>query len=67
MVTVAGRQVLVHPGGLGVDTDKHSSTLVAGTVGVLHGSMSYLLQDDDGQVIEAHSAASNMITTASTT
>ena len=36
----------VEAGGLGTDTDKHSSTLVAGRVGVLHGSMSYLLQDD---------------------
>jgi tryptophan synthase beta subunit len=50
----------VEAGGLGVDTDKHSSTLVAGRVGVLHGSMSYLLQDDDGQVIEAHSISAGL-------
>ena len=50
----------VEAGGLGVDTDKHSSTLVAGTVGVLHGSMSYLLQDGDGQVIEAHSISAGL-------
>jgi tryptophan synthase beta subunit len=50
----------VEAGGLGVDTDKHSSTLVAGRVGVLHGSMSYLLQDDDGQVTEAHSISAGL-------
>ena len=48
------RLVGVEAAGLGVETGKHASTLVAGRVGVLHGSMSYLLQDDDGQVIEAH-------------
>ena len=50
----------VEAGGLGTDTDKHSSTLVAGRVGVLHGSMSYLLQDEDGQVIEAHSISAGL-------
>ena len=50
----------VEAGGLGVDTDRHSSTLVAGAVGVLHGSMSYLLQDDDGQVQEAHSISAGL-------
>ena len=50
----------VEAGGLGVDTGKHASTLVAGDVGVLHGSMSYLLQDADGQVIEAHSISAGL-------
>ncbi|KAK4852541.1 hypothetical protein QYF36_024919 [Acer negundo] len=34
---------------------KHSATLTKGEVGVLHGAMSYLLQDDDGQMVEPHS------------
>ncbi len=50
----------VEAAGLGVDTDKHASTLVAGQVGVLHGSMSYLLQDDDGQVRETHSISAGL-------
>ena len=50
----------VEAGGLGVDTDQHASTLVAGDVGVLHGSMSYLLQDANGQVIEAHSISAGL-------
>ena len=47
-------------GGHGIDTDKHSSTLVSGAVGVLHGSMSYLLQDADGQVQETHSISAGL-------
>ena len=50
----------VEAGGLGVETGEHSSTLVAGRVGVLHGSMSYLLQDEDGQVHEAHSISAGL-------
>ena len=50
----------VEAGGLGVETGKHASTLVAGDAGVLHGSMSYLLQDDDGQVIETHSVSAGL-------
>ena len=50
----------VEAGGLGVDTDRHSSTLVAGKVGVLHGNMSYLLQDENGQVQEAHSISAGL-------
>ncbi len=42
-------------GGEGVNTKKHAATLTKGTPGVLHGSMSYLLQDDEGQVIDPHS------------
>ena len=45
----------VEAGGDGLDSDKHAATLVAGRPGVLHGSMSYLLQDGDGQVMETHS------------
>ncbi len=50
----------VEAGGLGVESGKHASTLVAGQVGVLHGSMSYLLQDANGQVIEAHSISAGL-------
>ena len=50
----------VEAGGLGLDTDRHAATLVAGAVGVLHGSMSYLLQDEDGQVRETHSVSAGL-------
>ena len=54
------RLVGVEAGGEGVGTGKHASTLVAGEVGVLHGSKSYLLQDDDGQIMEAHSVSAGL-------
>ena len=50
----------VEAGGDGVETGKHSSTITAGSVGVLHGSMSYLIQDEDGQVIETHSISAGL-------
>ncbi len=50
----------VEAGGLGVETGKHAATLVAGQVGVLHGSMSYLLQDEHGQVRETHSVSAGL-------
>ena len=50
----------VEAGGDGIDTDRHASTLTVGEVGVLHGSMSYLLQDDDGQVMETHSISAGL-------
>jgi len=50
----------VEAGGDGIDTGRHSSTITAGSVGVLHGSMSYLIQDDDGQVIETHSISAGL-------
>ncbi|CAL5009907.1 unnamed protein product [Urochloa decumbens] len=54
------RLIGVEAAGHGVDTDKHAATLTKGEVGVLHGSMSYLLQDDDGQVIEPHSISAGL-------
>ena len=45
----------VEAGGDGVKTGRHSSTITAGRVGVLHGSKSYLIQDENGQIIETHS------------
>lgn len=54
------RLIGVEAAGAGVDTDRHAATLTRGQVGVLHGAMSYLLQDDDGQVIEAHSISAGL-------
>jgi len=50
----------IEAGGLGLDTDKHGCSLKKGRPGVLHGQMSYLLQDDDGQVLEAHSISAGL-------
>ena len=50
----------VEAGGLGTDGEQHAATLVAGEVGVLHGSMSYLLQDEHGQVRETHSISAGL-------
>jgi len=50
----------VEAAGEGVDSDRSAATLSSGTVGVLHGSMSYLLQDDDGQIQEAHSISAGL-------
>ena len=50
----------VEAAGHGVDSGKHSATLSRGEVGVLHGSRSYLLQDDDGQVRLAHSISAGL-------
>jgi tryptophan synthase beta chain len=50
----------VEAGGEGVESERHSATLVAGRPGVLHGSMSYLLQDEHGQVKETHSISAGL-------
>lgn len=54
------RLIGVEAAGVGVDTDKHAATLTRGRIGVLHGAMSYLLQDDDGQVVEPHSISAGL-------
>ena len=54
------RLVGVEAAGDGVDTGRHAATLSAGRPGVLHGSMSYLLQDEHGQVQEAHSISAGL-------
>ncbi|MGE5658786.1 MAG: tryptophan synthase subunit beta [Actinomycetota bacterium] len=54
------RMIGVEAAGEGVNTEKHAATLTKGQVGVLHGAMSYLLQDEDGQVIEAHSISAGL-------
>ncbi len=49
----------IEAGGLGLDS-KHGASLAKGSPGVLHGQMSYLLQDDDGQIQEAHSISAGL-------
>ncbi|MEA2111420.1 MAG: tryptophan synthase subunit beta [Campylobacterota bacterium] len=50
----------IEAGGHGVETDKHGASLQKGRPGVLHGQISYLLQDDDGQILEAHSISAGL-------
>ncbi|MFY9857758.1 MAG: tryptophan synthase subunit beta [Exiguobacterium chiriqhucha] len=50
----------VEAAGSGVDTDKHAATLTKGEVGVLHGSLMYVLQDAAGQIQEAHSISAGL-------
>ena len=46
--------------GDGMDTGRHAAAILGGTIGILHGSRSLMLQDADGQVIEAHSASAGL-------
>ncbi|MEK5521994.1 tryptophan synthase subunit beta [Heyndrickxia sporothermodurans] len=50
----------VEAGGSGIDTGKHAATLTDGKIGVLHGTMTYLLQDQHGQIEEAHSVSAGL-------
>jgi tryptophan synthase beta chain len=50
----------IEAAGDGVDTPKHAATIERGRPGVLHGSRSYVLQDDDGQTIESHSISAGL-------
>ena len=50
----------VEAGGQGVETGLHSATLTAGRPGILHGMLSYLLQDDAGQISETHSISAGL-------
>jgi tryptophan synthase beta chain len=50
----------VEAAGHGIGTGKHAATLGAGSVGVLHGSKSYVLQDENGQILEAHSISAGL-------
>ncbi|NJM64189.1 MAG: tryptophan synthase subunit beta [Acaryochloris sp. RU_4_1] len=54
------RLIGVEAAGEGIHTQKHAATLTQGQAGVLHGAMSYLLQDEDGQVLEAHSISAGL-------
>ncbi len=50
----------VEAGGHGLDTGQHAATLVAGEEGVLHGSWSYILEDENGQILETHSISAGL-------
>jgi tryptophan synthase beta chain len=50
----------VEAGGEGLETGRHGASLVAGAPGVLHGALSSVLQDDDGQILEAHSVSAGL-------
>ncbi|PWR19251.1 tryptophan synthase subunit beta [Zavarzinia aquatilis] len=50
----------VEAAGLGLESGKHAASLAKGRPGVLHGNRTYLLQDDDGQIIEAHSISAGL-------
>jgi tryptophan synthase beta chain len=50
----------VEAAGDGTETERHAATLTKGTPGVLHGARSYLLQDRDGQILEAHSISAGL-------
>jgi tryptophan synthase beta chain len=54
------RLIGVEAAGYGLETGKHSATLCAGRSGVLHGNRTYLLQDDNGQIIETHSISAGL-------
>lgn len=51
------KMIGVEGGGAGLDTKRHGATLCMGDIGILHGSMSYLLQDKNGQILPTHSVA----------
>ncbi len=50
----------VEAAGEGADTQRHAATISKGSPGVLHGARSYLLQDGDGQIMEAHSISAGL-------
>src|SRR5690606_28665792 len=50
----------VEAAGLGMDSGKHAASLAGGSPGVLHGNKTYLLQDEDGQIAEAHSISAGL-------
>ena len=54
------KMIGVEAAGLGIDTDKHSAPLNAGRPGVLHGNRTYLMEDDNGQIIETHSISAGL-------
>jgi len=50
----------VEAGGEGIETGRHSATLCAGSEGVLHGTLSYLMQDENGQILPTHSVSAGL-------
>lgn len=56
----AVRMIGVEAGGLGIGSGKHAASLSGGAPGVLHGNRTYLLQDEDGQIADAHSISAGL-------
>jgi tryptophan synthase beta chain len=56
----AVRLIGVEAAGHGLESGKHAATLCAGKAGVLHGNRTYLLQDENGQIIETHSISAGL-------
>jgi tryptophan synthase beta chain len=54
------RLIGVEAAGEGMQTGRHAAAIAAGKVGVLHGNRTYLMQDDDGQIIESHSVSAGL-------
>lgn len=54
------RMIGVEAAGKGIDTREHAATLVTGRPGVLHGNRTYLIQDENGQIIETHSISAGL-------
>jgi len=50
----------VEAAGLGLETGKHAASIVGGEVGILHGSKTYVLQDEEGQILNAHSVSAGL-------
>jgi tryptophan synthase beta chain len=54
------RLIGLEAGGEGIESGRHAATITGGAIGVLHGTRSYLLQDEDGQTIESHSISAGL-------
>ncbi len=54
------RLIGVEAGGEGIESGRHAARFASATPGVLHGAMSYLMQDDDGQTVESHSISAGL-------
>ncbi len=54
------RLIGLEAGGDGVETGRHAATITGGQIGVLHGARTYLMQDDDGQIVESHSISAGL-------
>lgn len=54
------RLIGLEAGGDGIETGRHASTITGGSVGVLHGTRTYVLQDDSGQTVESHSISAGL-------
>ncbi|MFA5918144.1 MAG: tryptophan synthase subunit beta [Candidatus Nanopelagicaceae bacterium] len=54
------RLIGLEAGGAGIETGRHAATITGGSVGVLHGTRSYVLQDSNGQTIESHSISAGL-------